>query len=393
MMLSGKYSWPTILLVFLFATLSCTKDKPSDIQKESFLKNFGGAFEDAAIDFIANDGNYYVLGNVKDENDNTRILVTKTDDFGNTLWAENYPKNDLQENQSVGSQIIKLEQQAGYAIIGSIEMDQASLYYETYFLIFNEDGDVLKENVYENLEFNDYGKCIAELENGNFSLSGVVSDPNQSAASKIYFIDTNPDGISTSEPSTYPGTDLFQICKKTVNNRFYLTAFADIPKIFIIEPDGTTGSVQDHGSIDGKIKSIVQDKEGRTFICGVLTKGSNGKNDGFIAELVDAYESVEYLWLKEFGGTGDDYFEHISLTSTNEILVTGSYENTEFNTHDIWILKTDRDGTQIAEDIIGGVSNEFGIRTIEADNARYIIEATTYFEKNASIALFKNEFE
>jgi len=161
----------TIVAFFILTIFSCTKDEPSEEQKESFMKSFGSAYSDEAKDFIYDNGNYYILGTKMDNNENTLIYLVKTDGFGNMIWEKTYTKND---KQTLGNQIIKLEKQTGYAIIGSCEIDSDSLYYDTYLLIIDENGDILKEKTYSDQNFNNYGKCIAELDNGGFSLLSIL---------------------------------------------------------------------------------------------------------------------------------------------------------------------------------------------------------------------------
>jgi len=181
MMLLSRIQYFLGVCFILFA--GCTKTEPSAFQKESFIKSFGGAFQDDAIDIISDNGNYYVLGNTRDENDNTQIFLTKTDDFGNRVWSSDLTYS-IDNKQTRAGQIIKLEKQPGFAIIGAIEMDDSSSYFDTYLLIIDAEGNVVTETVFNNTLYNDYGKCIAELQNGGFTIS-TLSQPISGTGSVI----------------------------------------------------------------------------------------------------------------------------------------------------------------------------------------------------------------
>lgn len=387
MMLLNKYKYYIFFIFYLFTLWGCTKDEPSKVQKETFIKSFGGAYENEAIDLIQNNDNYYFLGNEKDEDKQSNIVLIKTDDFGNRIWEKSYITED---KQTLANQFIKLENQDGFAIIGSMEMDDDSLYYDAYLLVVNENGDVLFEKTYD-FQHSEYGKCIAELDDGGFTIAVSQSTSNNSNINLSLFSRLNSNGeIEPLSTSSIPGTELFQIYKNLNNKGFFITGHNLTPEIFIIDPDGTFNELFKY-DIPGKIFSITQDNNENTFICGELKSGTNGGKDGFIAKLENIYESIDYK-LKEFGGIKNDYFNNIIITNDNNILVTGSIENTQAVT-DIWVLKTDIEGQQISESIIGGDNNEYGVKILESESNRFIVLGTAYFESSSFISVYKLEFQ
>ncbi len=387
MMLSNKFINYIIIIFYLFAFLKCTKKDPSEIQKDSFIKSFGGPYQDEAIDIIDYNGNYYILGNIKDIDDNTSISLSKTDGFGNRIWEKTYSHK---EKQTLSNQIIKLNKQKGFAIIGAVEMDDSLLYYDTYLLIVDGNGDVLLENTF-NHSHSEFGKCIAELNNGNFSISTSQDTLNQTGSHQSLFYRLNQQGelipLSTSKTQS---SELFQICTKSNSEGFYVTIYDNKSKIFILNPDGTSVGPIPVGSNNDQVIGITQDKNGDTYVCGKIFNGSN--SNGFIAKLKSPEYSYEYIWKKEFGGNGNDILSYITISQDNKIFVTGSKENTQLGTSDIWVLETDLLGNKLSETLIGGDDDEYGVKILTLDNKKFIVEATTYFKNNSMISIIKSEF-
>lgn len=390
MMLSNKYINYIFIFFYLFAFLGCTKDEPSAIQKDSFIKSFGGPYEDEATDIISDNGNFFILGNVKDADNKISISLSKTNDFGNRIWEKTYSYN---EKQTQGNQIIKLEKQKGFAIIGSVEMDNDTLFYDAYLLIVDQNGGVISENTF-NHSHSEFGKCIAELNDGGFSISASQDTLNQTGSHMSLFYRLNPQGeIIPFSTSKTPSSNLFQICKKSNNEGFYATIYDKKSKIFILNPDGTSVGTIPMGEEKDQIIGITQDKNGDTYVCGKVFNGSNGNTDGFIAKLKDAENSYEYIWRKEFGENGNDILSYITISDENSILVTGSNENTQLGTSDIWVIKTDMLGNKLSEIKIGGDDDEYGVKILTSDNERFVVEATTYFKNNSMISIIKSEFK
>jgi hypothetical protein len=390
MLLNKIYPF-VLILCCQVAFYGCTKTEPSAFQKESFIKNFGGAYEDQAIDILKDNGHYYILGNVADEDANTLIYLAKTDEFGNRVWEKDLTYS-VDEKPTHASQIIKLSNQSGFAIIGSIEIDDDLLYFDTFLLIINEDGEILSENTFSNSYTNDHGKCIAELDNGGFIIS-ILSTPTNGSGSFIDLITTSSTGEFIRRASPIFANNLYHICKKKSGDGYYIAAYSTHPFIILLNAEGKFGGTQNFGSINGEIRSITQDKNGNTLVCGILNSGSNGSNDGFIAQLENVEKSIDYTWLNAYGKTGIDYLEHLLITENNEILLKGSTENPSLDTYDIWVLKTDISGNFLNETIIGGENNEYGVRILEQENNNYVVEGTTYFDKTSMISIFKSKLK
>jgi hypothetical protein len=382
---------PLTAIIFLLLILfSCTKNEPDEIQKDTFVKLFGDAYKNIATDFIKDGESYYLLGNTYNSEEKSTIRLIKTDEFGNRIWEHNFSKND---KQTLGYQLIKLKKQQGLAILGSIETDNDSLFYDIYLLIVDNNGNILWDKTY-NKTNNEYGRCIAELDNGGFTLSAVSISKNQAEIDSLIFFPVNNTGEpELLFPTVIKGNDIYNICKKQDNNGYYITAINNsVPEIIIINKEGTKGGILKFSSIQGIITGITQDNSNNTYVCGTINNGKNGDNDAFIAKLKNADESIEYDWLKEFGKIGNDILNNITITSDNRILGVGNVENNILQTYNICILEADLNGNLISKNEFGGTDNEFGINIIDVNN-KFVIEGISYLEKNCMITLLKGNFK
>lgn len=131
--------------------------------------------------------------------------------------------------------------------------------------------------------------------------------------------------------------------------------------------------------------AVSVDASGNVYICGDfsgtvdfdpgagvynLTAGSAGYQDFFVMKL---NASGNFLWAKSFGGTLSDYAYGLALTSTNQVVVTGLFQNTvDFDPGagivnlvspgltDVFVLKLDTDGNYVWAGAIAGTNTESG---------------------------------
>jgi len=98
---------------------------------------------------------------------------------------------------------------------------------------------------------------------------------------------------------------------------------------------------------------------------------SEGTVDAFISKLDS---NGDFVWVKQLGGTSDDYAADISVDENNEVVAIGTFWNatafdptganqqfTSNGGNDVWIAKLDGAGSLNFFENIGGTDNESGI--------------------------------
>ena len=370
---------------------SCKKDSPSDIQKEQFIKLFGGPYTNEAIDLIEDSGSFVLIGNQYDKDDISSILVVKTDDFGNRVWEKEL---SYQGFSTVASQLIKLEKQEGYAIIGTAETDEGTYYSDMILYILDLNGEIKIEKIY-NIANYESGKCLMEFDSGELMLTATSDSTSSSNASQKLFFKVTATGEITPPTILKSATDVdFTGISYTENSDFiYITGKSDSkPQINILENNFTFWAAMDFDP-QVSFNCITQDTDGNMYVCGTSNSGANGKKDIFVAKLTFDLSAMNITWQKELGFAGDDLGTNISISQTNHLIITGSTQDVQLSTYDVYIAELDLDGNILQSTSFGGSRNELGIKSVIDATGKTITLGTTSFNSSSLISLMKLNWE
>lgn len=116
----------------------------------------------------------------------------------------------------------------------------------------------------------------------------------------------------------------------------------------------------------------IEGDSGTHYFVGSTTAPGGGSYDAFIAKL-DA--EGHFLWEKQYGGSGTEYGTFLMRTSDNNLLLVGR-SNSFSSSQDIFVVKTDLDGTVIWAKTIGTDSTEYGLRAAEGPSGYMVIGQT-----------------
>lgn len=392
MMSLNKTKYVGLLLLLSFFNFSCQKESPNSEQLTSFVKYFGGAYSNDAIDMIDDYDSYIITGNQYNDENVTSILVYKTDKYGNTIWKDTIDNEGL--NIEV-NQLIKLKQQDGYGLIGTIETDDNHYYTDVFFIIITNDGSIKTQKIINDTLF-ETGNCITELTDGNFILSTTgATSSNAGATNKMFYL-TNAEGdiertiLKSSSDITF--TD---IAYNESNGAIFLVGSSDKGTEVNLLYDDFSFYAAPTLPFTGTINAVVTDADNNLFICGKSNTGSNGKNDILIAKINNNNESGFFVtnWQVELGSSGDDYGTDIQLTTDNTLLVTGSVQDTKLGTYDFYTVELDTAGMVLHTSTLGGSRNEFGIRSLITFDQKILTLGTASFNSSSFISLEKYDWK
>ena len=120
----------------------------------------------------------------------------------------------------------------------------------------------------------------------------------------------------------------------------------------------------------------------------LITGSTLDDNFDFDLILIKTDHSGEIIWEKEFGQTGFESGEAITVIDSNNYIVLGQIESYTSSIKNIWILKIDENGdTVYTKTIENGIPSE--IKTLE--NNEYIIVGKTMNQEegNSDVLLIK----
>jgi len=126
--------------------------------------------------------------------------------------------------------------------------------------------------------------------------------------------------------------------------------------------------------------SAVEAFDGGFVIAGQLYNKEN--NDDIFIKKINP-KGVED-WMKTFGGKGDDHAYSIKKTNDNGYIIAGFSEALKEKQGDIWVIKTDRDGTMEWNRTYGGFQPEKAYDINQTYDDGYIIVGNSFSHVNSS---------
>ena len=260
---------------------------------------------------------------------NSDGFVTKLDDNGNVIWAEQLGGLAVSIDDSGNTYVTGIEFFDSEADVFDIFGDLVSIGGEGFIAKLDDSGDLVWTENFDSTSLS-LGRDVATDAVGNSyvigTFAGDVNLGNQAFSSSV-------------------DTDIF------------VTQF---------DTDGNVVWSQKFGSTLSEVSTgITLDKAGNAYITGEFegtttfgntTLTSNGEIDAFVAKLDN---SGNIVWAQNFGGRLFDSGTNITVDEEDNIYVTGSFEDTvsfgetiftnnsendEFNVNNGFIVKLDTDG-------------------------------------------------
>lgn len=122
--------------------------------------------------------------------------------------------------------------------------------------------------------------------------------------------------------------------------------------------------------------SVVETSDGFA-VAGFTQSFGKGENDFYLLKIsADGDEE----WSKTFGGEGNDRCWSLIQTGDGGFLLAGETTSTGAGEEDVWLLKTDPEGTMLWSRSYGGAQSDRCFSVVEADDGGYVLAGQTYSE-------------
>jgi len=243
----------------------------------------------------------------------------------------------------------------------------------------------------------DFGNSVQQTADGGYIVAGLTNSYG-AGNSDVWLIKTDSDG-NKEWNKTFGGTngDYSWSVQQTDDAGYIITAStysygAGSCDVWLIKTDSNGSKEWDEtfGGKNGDFGNSVQIVDGGYIITGSTYSYGAGSCDIWLIK-TDSNGNKE--WDETFGGTDVDYGESVHKTDDGGYIVTGYTYSYGVGSSDVWMIKTESNGTEQWNKTFGGIDSDFGKSVQQTDDGGYIVAGLThsYGTGNSDVWLIKTD--
>lgn len=346
-------------------------DQDGNVQWDR-VYNEGAITYETCHSVLALDDGGYLLGGTLRLN-NKKALLLRVDEFGDTIWVKTYGEDTV----STAGYDVQRTQDGGFILAGTIDRDNDN-FNGPYFVKTDADGNVQWEKDYEVSGVPSEILAIQEVSSGGYIAVGSKGTPLL-----MMRLNEQGDTIWTKESTNSVG-DFARSVIETNDGGFLvggdLTGFAGYsPTLIKTDSEGNKEWEQFPYPGLASATSLLQNPDSTYIVTGSLV-GSPYPDfewpsnvDGFMSKLS---AEGEVIWTRPVAASS-----YPNFASAAEVIAApqGGYVVTGVLVNEPFLLKTDENGLQIANFIVGQVvmdeAENCEVDTTDLGLANWIIEA------------------
>src|SRR5574341_96915 len=244
----------------------------------------------------------------------------------------------------------------------------------------------------------DTAASVVETSDGGYIITGTTSSYS-AGGSDIWLIKTDANGNRLwDKPFGGPGDDKAASVVETSDHGYIITGTtssysAGGSDIWLIKTDAKGNRLWDKpfgGKDNESAVAIEHTSDGGYIITGTTSSYSAGGSDIWLVK-TDANGSR--IWDRPFGGPGDETAASVVDTSDGGYIITGTTSSYSAGGSDIWLIKTDANGNRLWDKPFGGPGDDTAASVVETSDHGYIITGTTssYSAGGSDIWLIKTD--
>ncbi len=420
-------------IFFLFFSFACTKDSEIErgdlIPKTSFLgevdwiKNFGGSGEDTARAVISTiDGGYAVLGfsNSTDGDLQGKNLAVndywllKLDAEGELQWSKTYGGSKDDRGQSLVQTKDGGYALTGYAMSSDGDASVNNGFHDNWILKLDSLGTIEWEKSY-GFSGHDHSYDLLETEDGGLFFVGFLDITSARADGNTEKSSSNTrhgigefwgskidDKANIEWRGYYGGTnnDRAHAVVRADDGGYVMVGFTESDDFDIVNSRGSydfwavkvddKGNLVWEGSFGGtgieRAEDISKTADGgyvitgNTFSNDLDVSKNNGAADIWLIK-IDA--DGKKVWNKSYGGSQYEDGQSVSLSKDGGFIIAGNSKsadsdlNANAGENDIWLVKTDANGTMEWQKTFGGTGLDFGFDALETSDGSIVLVGET----------------
>ncbi|KQC13789.1 MAG: hypothetical protein APR63_00235 [Desulfuromonas sp. SDB] len=341
-----------------------------------------GEFFDAGQSVQQTEDGGYIIGGVYDGLVSSDFWLIKTDNLGDTVWTKKFGDQYCQWCFSV-------EQTAdqGYIAVGySKFISPGSI--DIWLVRVDRLGDSVWIRNYGSPQYNDVGYSVKQTLDSGFIVAGSRwSELSNSNDFYIFKIDIEGNPVWEKSFGGNDHDDAYSL-QITSDQGFILTGYTKSfgggsADIWLVKTDSNGDSLWTKtfgGSDWDEGREIQTTEDGGYIIIGSTQSFGSGNFDFW---LVRTDSLGDTIWTKTFGGSNDDWGYSVQQTNDGGFIITGITQSYGNGFSDIWLIKTDAQGSMVEQTIIENPSKlTFNLRQIvdKTVNIRFNLPISSFVE-------------
>jgi hypothetical protein len=343
----------------------------------AFDKTFGGNDFDFGSDVQQTaDGGFAVLGYTKSFGSGSYdIYLIKTDEAGNKLWTQTYGGSAADVGYA-----LRITSDGNWIVTGSTQSFGAGKS-DVWLLQTDAQGNMLFSKTFGGTD-DDEGNAIIQTSDGGFLIVGNTRSFG-AGGSDVWLIKTDANGQKIWDRTVGGPQDDLGLAVCEASDGFLLTgATASFGNggydLYLCKTDFSGNVLWQKtfgGALDEKGYAIVRQNDGTIAICGSRQSGAPGNVAD--AWLLKADGNGNLIWQKTYGGNGTDEAYSLLATPQGGFILAGYTDSFGQGNGDMWIVKTDGEGTMLWNKTVGGANFDKGKKVRSARGETYIFTGST----------------
>lgn len=221
----------------------------------------------------------------------------------------------------------------------------------------------------------EYGYSVQQTSDGGFIVTGRTY-------AEIFLLKTASDG-SLQWAKTFGGSysQEGKCVRQTSDGGFIITGFTNFGAgdydVYLIKTDlnGTLQWTKTYGGTNSDLGNAVQQTSDEGYIiAGTTSSYGAGLEDVY---LIKTASDGTLQWTKTFGGNLREEGNSVQQTKDGGFIVNGSTNSYGMGSDDVYLVKTDSNGTLQWSKTYGGTGYEFGYSVSQTNDAGFIIIGNT----------------
>ena len=253
---------------------------------------------------------------------------------------------------------------------------------------------------YGRLLNDEWGSSVQQTSDGGYIVVGAKSTAFFDIHSKrdVWLVKLDDNGLMQWEKTFGTrGNDMGNAVLQTSDNGFIITGSAEPigtekGNLWIIKTDDQGNKQWDSilgVSSDFESGSmIIETDDSNYIVVGSVNTSGGGRGDIWLLK-IDAFGNK--LWDKSFGDRGHNYADDVVETSDGFVILGSSWIPDETNGYDIWLLKTDKKGELLWDQIFDASDSDHGWSLDQCDDGGFIITGEKDHGSDDKVWLIKTD--